>query len=104
MAYSYLLWLLFFGVVPLAVLWFLHAGELKRHIRIIFLAPIGSLIFSFPWDYISIHERIWYFQTPYIAGLWIFGLPIEEYLFIVLITLLFASISVVVWNRVGVSE
>jgi lycopene cyclase domain-containing protein len=104
MAYSYLLWLFLFAVLPLVCLWAVYIDVLRRYWRAIFLAPIGSLIFSFPWDYISIHEHIWYFQTPHIAGFWMFGLPIEEYLFIVLITLLFASIAAVVWSRLGVPE
>jgi len=104
MPLSYLLWLFLFAVLPLICLWAIYAAELKRHWRILFLAPIGSVIFSFPWDFISIHEHIWYFQTPYIAGLWFLGLPIEEWLFIALITLLFGSISVIIWTRIGEFE
>lgn len=104
MAYSYLIWLLLFVALPLVCLWGIYRDVLVRYWRIVFLAPIGSLIFSFPWDYISIQEHIWYFEKPYVVGIWIFGLPLEEYLFIVLVTLLFASISAVVWNRIGVPE
>ncbi len=104
MLHSYLIWLALFVLAPTGLLWAFYSKVLKRHWRVIFLAPVYALIFSIPWDYISIQERIWYYQTPYIAGLWIFGLPLEEYLFIIFVTLLFANISAVVWNYIGVPE
>lgn len=104
MAYSYILWLLLFTVFPTAILGFIYWRVLRRHLSVILQAQVGAMIFSFPWDYISIKEHIWYYETPYIAGQWIWGLPIEEYLFIVLVTLLFSCLSLVVWDRIGVTE
>jgi len=104
MPYSYLIWLFVFVVIPTVVLVALYWRVLKQHWNVVLLAQVGAMIFSFPWDYISIKEQIWYYETPYIVGKWIWGLPIEEYLFIVLVTLLFSCISLVVWDRIGVSE
>jgi lycopene cyclase domain-containing protein len=98
---SYLLWLLLFVILPLVIIWIIYFRDLKRYALPIFLAPIGSIVFSVPWDYIAVHERIWYFQTPYIVGLRIGGLPLEEYFFIITITLLFSSVSALLFSRFG---
>jgi lycopene cyclase domain-containing protein len=104
MAYSYILWLTFFVLAPLCVLWVIYFRTLSKYWDAVLFAVIGALIFSFPWDYISIKEHIWYCKLPYIVGLWVFGLPIEEYLFIILVTLLLASILIVVWSRLRVNK
>lgn len=100
--YEYPLWLLIFVVLPLAVLWIIKYRCLKEYKIVFFLAPIGSIIFSFPWDLIAINEKIWYFEEPHIFGINLLGLPIEEWFFIVFITLLFASITVLLWEKCGV--
>lgn len=104
MEYSYLVWLLIFAILPLILLWAVKFNTLKRYKIPILLAPLGAIIFSFPWDYIAIKEGIWYFSEPYIMGIWLLGLPIEEWLFIVFETLLFASITALLWNRYGIKE
>lgn len=101
MPYSYLLWLFIFTIVPLGVLWFLFWDTLHQYSGVIAVAPIGALIFSIPWDGISIHEGVWYFQTPYIVGLSWGGLPLEQYLFYIFATLLFATVSALIWKRYG---
>lgn len=102
--YSYPVWLLIFVLLPLALIWFFQYRNLKRNIVPILLAPLGAIIFSFPWDYIAIRERIWYFTEPNIIGTWIFGLPIEEWIFIIFVASLFASITVLLWNKCGTRE
>ncbi len=98
MAYSYFIWLAVFVAAPLLAIWGIWWRVFVPHLKVIGLAPIGALVFSIPWDIISVREHIWYFERPYIAGIWVGGLPIEEYLFIVLVTVLFASATVVVWS------
>lgn len=100
--YEYLLWLLIFVILPLTILWIVKFGELKKYKIVFMLAPIGSAIFSIPWDYIAIKEKIWYFKEPHILGIWLLGLPIEEWFFIIFVTLLFSTITVLLWNRYGV--
>jgi lycopene cyclase domain-containing protein len=71
--------------------------------KAIFMAPIGSIIVSAPWDYVAIRDHIWYFQKPFIVGIYILGIPFEEYLFYIFMTLLFAMITVLIWQRYGYS-
>jgi lycopene cyclase domain-containing protein len=100
--YKYPLWLLIFVILPLSILWVIKFKDLKQYRIVFFLAPIGSIIFSLPWDYIAIKEKIWYFTKPHIFGIWLLGLPIEEWFFIIFVTLLFTSITVLLWKKYGV--
>lgn len=100
--YEYLIWLLIFVILPLIILWIWKFRDLAKYKKVFFLAPVGSLIFSIPWDIIAVRENIWYFREPHILGIWLFGLSIEEYLFIIFVTLLFSSITVLLWKRLGV--
>ena len=93
-----------FVVVPLVVLWTLNFSYLKGHTKVFFLAVLGSIVFSFPWDFIAIQEKVWLFEEPYIFGVWLWGLPIEEWLFIVLISALFTSVTLLFWRRWGIHK
>ena len=101
---EYPLWLLIFVILPTIVMWIWKFDHLKKYWIVFVLAPIGSLIFSIPWDIISVRENIWYFKEPYIWGLWIMNLPIEEWLFIILVTLMISTLAVLVWKRYGVEK
>jgi len=65
---------------------------------------IGGIIFGAPWDYIATKNKIWIFSADKIVGIWVLGLPIEEWLFFIFVTLLFTIITLVLWNRYGVDE
>ena len=96
------MWLLIFTISPLMILWIWKFKYLTKYKIVFFLAPIGSLIFSIPWDIISVKENIWYFTEPHILGIYILWLPIEEWFFIILVTLVFSSVTVVLWKKFGV--
>ncbi len=100
--YSYPLWLASFVLAPIVGLWLANFGWLRRWLKPIGLAVVGAALFAAPWDYIAIRRRIWYFQKPHIVGLMLIGLPIEEWLFIALVTTLFATITLLVWRKFGV--
>ncbi len=68
------------------------------------MAIIGGIIFGLPWDYLSIKEGIWNFSNERIVGVWLLGLPIEEWLFFIFVTLLFSTITLVLWSKYGVDE
>lgn len=97
--YSYLLWFLIFVALPILFLWVWKGSTLKKYKRVFIFAEAGAIIFFFPWDYISIRERIWYFNTPHILGIWILGLPLEEWFFLIFETLLFTSVILLIWEK-----
>ncbi len=102
--YTYLLVLLIFCALPIVILFFIKGKTLYKYKSVLFLAIIGGIIFGAPWDYISTKNEIWTFSTERIIGIWILGLPLEEWLFFVLVTLLFSSITLVLWDKYGVDE
>jgi lycopene cyclase domain-containing protein len=95
------MWLSIFVFLPILGLFVFFGRRLLKYWRVIGLSIIGALIFSVPWDIISVKEHIWYFEEPYIVGWWYAGLPLEEYLFIIFVTALFAMVSVLAWERYG---
>ena len=102
--FSYLVWLGIFVALPLFVLWGLNFSYLKSHIKVFLLTIAGAIVFAFLWDLIAIKEKIWLFEEPYIVGTWLLGLPVEEWLFIVLVTVLFTSATLLFWRRWGIPE
>lgn len=101
MPYAYLLWLVVFVCLPLLVLWVWRYTTLLRYRRVVIFTLIGSLIFAVPWDAVAIKQRIWYFTKPEVVGWWFLGLPLEEWLFISLVTLSFTTITIILWEKVG---
>lgn len=99
--YSYLRWLLVFAVLLVLILVILKFDLIRTFRKVLFFTLIGSLVFALPWDLIAIKEKIWYFEKPHILGIYFLTLPIEEWIFIVFETLLFAIITIIIWEKLG---
>lgn len=100
--YTYLLWLLLFIGLPLVVLLRWHR-QLWQQRRALALATLGSLAGGWLWDALAVRFDLWYYDPANIAGIWWLGLPLEEWLWIVGVTLLFGGITVVVAEWIGIS-
>jgi lycopene cyclase domain-containing protein len=101
---SYPLWLLLFLTLPLGLIWLVKFRTLLKYRVALTLTAIGCLALAVPWDILSVGDRIWYFSKPYILGAWLLGLPVEEYVYILFVGLLSASVTVLVWERYGVTK
>lgn len=88
---DYIWWLLFVVWIPLGYLWARNFAYLRKYTRTFRFVVVASLIFSIPWDILAVKADIWHYYTGHIVGLWIFGLPIEEYLYIVTVSILLAT-------------
>jgi lycopene cyclase domain-containing protein len=99
--YSYPIWLLFFLILPLALFWIWKYKSLRKYAQVLGLTVIGCLAVSIPWDILSVNNRIWYFSKPHIFGLWLLGLPLEEYVYIAGVGLLACSVTVLLWDLYG---
>ncbi len=51
----------------------------------LFTGIFFMMLVFIPWDIIFTHHRIWWFNHDYVLGFYIGGLPIEEWLFFVVI-------------------
>ena len=102
--HSYPMWLAIFIILPLAALWTFGRRTLRKYARMLGLTAIGCLVVSVPWDILSVQGGIWYFKPPHIVGVWLLGLPIEEYVYIVGVGLLACSVTILLWERYGEVE
>lgn len=93
---SYIVWLLVFIWIPTLLLWIFRFKLLWKYRKSLFWAMLFALVFSIPWDIFAVHNRIWYFPAGGNLGVWIFGLPVEEYLFMATVTLLVGSITILI--------
>ncbi|MGB4076841.1 MAG: lycopene cyclase domain-containing protein [Minisyncoccia bacterium] len=98
---SYPLWLLLYAVLPNVLVWMFWYKTLRPHVRVVGVTILGGLLVGVPWDYLSIRDGIWTFPPENTIGWWAIGLPIEEWLFIILVTLLFASVTILAYEKYG---
>lgn len=83
---GYIRWLTAFVWTPEIVAVSIYRDVFVNHWRIFPAVIIITLAIGIPWDYFGIKEGVWFF--PGIMGIWIFGIPLEEYLFFVSIAIL----------------
>jgi len=87
--YEYILLMIVFAIVPsLTLLYFLRR---KIKFRNLFIALIILFIIGVIWDQISVRMGIWSFSQDKTVGN-IFGMPIEEYIFMIFVPLLVITI------------
>lgn len=96
--YTYLLWLALFIGIPLLIelRWY---RQLWQQRRAILWALVGSLVGGWLWDAAAVRFHLWYYEPERIAGIWWLGLPLEEWLWIVGVTLLFGFLTVILAER-----
>jgi len=91
--YLYIVLILIFAIIPSLILLYIVRD------RIIFKNLVISLFILFVigiiWDQISVRTGIWQFSQDKIIGN-LFGIPIEEYLFIVFVPLLVITVYTLV--------
>ena len=103
-AATYLIWLfLFIGLPLLIIAWFGH-GVLVQKQRALGLAVLGALVGGWLWDALAVRVGLWYYDPGNITGLWFLGLPLEEWLWILGVTLLFGAITVLLKSRMDAEE
>jgi len=91
--YEYILLMTIFAVIPSLILLYL----LRKNINFknLMVSIIVLFIIGVIWDQISVRMSIWSFSQNKIIGN-LFGLPIEEYLFMIFIPLLVITVYTLV--------
>jgi len=95
--YYYILLMLVFAVIPSIILLFFLRNRIKIKnlaISIFILFIIGVI-----WDQLSVRLGIWSFSQDKIIGN-LFGMPIEEYIFIIFVPILSITIFTLV-NKIN---
>ena len=96
---SYIYWLTIFVWLPTIVLWAINWKYLSQYKKTFLYCIIWALIFSIPWDIWAVKAQIWNFPQDTNIGLWIGGLPIEEYFFMVFVTVLISTVVLLLRKR-----
>lgn len=90
----YFFYLLVFFVTPVMVLMWLLWKQVKTYRRTLLWTLLFIYTFGALWDWLSVQTGLWNYDTADTLGVWIFGLPIEEFVgFYVFGTMLIALVA-----------
>lgn len=88
---NYIYWLSIFVWLPLIVMWVVNWRYLSKYRKTFLYCIIWALIFSIPWDIWAVKSQIWIFPADTNLGVIINGLPLEEYFFMIFVTMLIST-------------
>ena len=91
--YLYLQLLLLFVIIPNIFLLYLNRKNI--HLKSLGVALVVLFFIGVLWDQLSVRIGLWAFSQTEIVGN-LFGLPIEEYLFFILVPLLSINIYLLI--------
>ena len=97
--FTYLIWHIVFLYSIIAFLMWRWRALFWSRRRAFAWAVLGSLGGGWVWDALAVQLDIWHYDPNHIVGWWIIGLPIEEWLWIVGVTLMFSMVAVVFIER-----
>jgi lycopene cyclase domain-containing protein len=103
-ALTYIIWLALSVGLPLLALVLLARRALWRRRRALAWVLLGALLGGWAWDALAVRLGAWYYDQRNILGWWIGGLPIEEWLWIAGVTLLFGCVTVVIAERLEIGD
>ena len=69
--------------------------QLWQQRRALALVTLGSLVGGWMWDALAVKVGLWYYDPQHIIGFWRLGLPLEEWLWIGGVTLMFGGLTVI---------
>ena len=101
-SFTYIVWLVCFIGVPLLVLWGWRGRVIWQQRRAMAWMTVGSLVGGWVWDALAVQFGLWYYDPAHLVGWWWAGLPLEEWLWIVGVTLLFGGLTVALAPVIGV--
>ncbi|MBN1860605.1 MAG: lycopene cyclase domain-containing protein [Candidatus Thermoplasmatota archaeon] len=91
--YLYLVLLFIFVIIPDSVL--LYINRKKIHLKSLCVSLFFLFLVAVLWDQVSVRMGLWIFSQSEMVG-YLFGLPIEEYLFFIFVPLLCINIYVLI--------
>lgn len=96
---TYMLWLLLFIGLPLVLLFIWRPRPLWRQRRALGWTLAGAFVGGWAWDVLAVRLGAWYYAETNIVNIWIGGLPLEEWLWIAGVTLMFGAVTVILKER-----
>jgi lycopene cyclase domain-containing protein len=96
---TYLIWLMLFIGLPLLALLGVAWRWVWRQRRALTWTLSGALVGGWAWDAGIVKLGAWDYDPNNIANIWIAGLPLEEWLWIIGVTLMFGAITILLEER-----
>ena len=75
----YLIYLLVFFVVPVLILGWLLRGTIGQYKRTLLWSLFFTYTVGFFWDWLSYQTGVWRYDSAATLGIWLVGLPLEEF-------------------------
>ncbi len=98
--YVYLIFLLLFYGVPTVALCVLTRDRLRKYRRTLFWTFAFVFTIGWLWDWASVRTGVWRYDTAATLGVWLGGLPVEEFVgFYLLSTLFMVGIILLILDR-----
>lgn len=94
--FTYISLLTIFIILPAIAITLLNLKTVLRY-RLVLLGTYVILPVLWLWDYFATVNGVWYFIN--ILDIWLLGIPLEEVLLIVFLTLLVSSITIVLLRK-----
>ncbi len=97
---SYSLFLILFVGLPLLGMFFTMREHLRRpHVTMLLGAATLAVVYTTPWDNYLVATRVWYYDPRLVLNIQLGFVPLEEYLFFILQTLLTGLFVFWLWKR-----
>ncbi len=93
---TYMTLLSVFIVLPTLSIILLNLKTIARY-KLVILCVLVILPVTMIWDYLATANNVWYFVN--IMGIWIFGLPVEEIIFMSSLILFVSSVTLIILKR-----
>ena len=93
---TYMTLLSVFIVLPTMSIILLNIKTIVRY-KIVILCALVILPVTMIWDFLAITNNVWYFVN--IMGIWVFGLPMEEIIFMLSLILFVSSVTLILLKR-----
>jgi lycopene cyclase domain-containing protein len=96
---TYMIWLALFIGLPLLALAIIARRAQWRRRRALGWTLAGALVGGWAWDALIVRIGGWYYDPNNIVNIWLAGLPLEEWLWIAGVTLMFGGLTVLLEER-----
>ena len=93
---TYMTLLSVFIVLPILSVILLNLKTIAKY-KLVLLGALVILPVTMIWDYLATANNVWYFVN--IMGVWVFGLPIEEIIFMASLILFVSSVTLIILKR-----
>jgi lycopene cyclase domain-containing protein len=98
-SWTYLIWLALFVALPIAGLAAWGGRVWWRERRALAWTLLGAAVGGWAWDYTAIQLGFWSFTDTHKIGIHFLGLPLEEWLWILGVSWMFAGLALILHAR-----